>query len=429
MCYYIHEVNTMKRTLTYCIIFCLILSGCGITGEPLTTDPSTEPETQASFTETTTSPSAQTETPTTEPTVTEAPTAEAPTTEPTIALTIPETVLRSMTTEEKVGQLFLARCPDSDAAADAAAYHLGGYVLFGRDFEGKSRDQVTANIQSYQDAAKIPMLIAVDEEGGIVCRVSSQPQFRDSRFPSPRKLYQQGGLDAILNTEVEKIQLLTSLGINVNLAPVCDVTTDPDAFMYSRSLGQSPDETGRFIAGMVDLMEQFRFGSVLKHFPGYGNNTDTHVGIAVDNRSLETLESVDLVPFAAGIDAGAGAIMITHTFVSCLDTELPASLSPKVIGYLRTEMGFDGVVVTDDLVMQAITDLYGAGESAVLAVLAGNDLLCSTDYRTQYRAVLEAVQDGRISQEVLDAAVLRILNWKYALGMLDSQCEALHETL
>ena len=201
---------------------------------------------------------------------------------------------------------------------------------------------------------------------------------------------------------------------------MCDVTTDPDAFMYSRSLGQSPEETGRVIASMVKLMNRSQFGCVLKHFPGYGNNTDTHVGIAIDDRSLDELESGDLIPFAKGIDAGAKAIMVSHTFVNCLDTEYPASLSPAVIEYLRNTMGFGGVVITDDLAMEAITDLYGAEESAVLAVLAGNDLLCSSEYWIQYPAVLEAVESGRISAEILDAAVLRILNWKYSMGILDN---------
>ena len=138
-----------------------------------------------------------------------------------MVLTLPELILQDMTTEEKVGQLFLARCPSYDAAEDAATYHLGGYVLFGRDFEDRSKEDVISDIASYQAAAKIPMLIAVDEEGGIVCRVS--PYFRDTRFPAPRKLYDQGGLKLILATETEKIQLLQSFGINVNLAPVrCD---------------------------------------------------------------------------------------------------------------------------------------------------------------------------------------------------------------
>ena len=404
----------MKHTVIFLLILVLLLGSCA--QQQPKPEEITAPSAAATVppTDGTTAPPV-TEAPTVPPTeATEPPT--KPPTEPTIALTVPELLLRDMTTEEKVGQLFLARCPDIDAAADAAAYHLGGYVLFGRDFDERTREDVEAAIASYQEAATIPMLIAVDEEGGIVCRVSSY--FRDSRFPSPRRLYDQGGLELVLSTETEKIQLLQSFGINVNLAPVCDVTTDPDAFMYSRSLGQSPEETGRVIAAMVELMNRSSFGCVLKHFPGYGNNTDTHVGIAIDDRTLEELENVDLVPFSRGIDAGAGAIMISHTFVNCLDTELPASLSPTVIGYLRNNMDFDGVVVTDDLVMEAITDLYGAGESAVLAVLAGNDLLCSSEYQVQYRAVLEAVESGRISQEILDAAVLRILNWKYYLGLL-----------
>lgn len=412
----------MKHTWIVIFVICILLTGCAVPNDPAETVPSvsTEPSvpttenTQAVNTDPTTVPTEPTEDETTVPTET-----EVPTTKPPVVLSVPESLLQSMTLEQKVGQLFLARCPDINAAEDAAQYHLGGYVLFGRDFYERSRDEVTNAIKSYQDAAGIPMLISVDEEGGIVCRVSCEPQFRDSPFPSPRRLYEAGGLDLILNTEVEKILLLSSLGINVNLAPVCDVTTDPYAFMYSRSLGQSPEETGVFISKVVQLMNRFRFGGVLKHFPGYGNNTDTHVGIAIDDRSLDSLKAVDLVPFAAGIEAGASAIMVSHTFVNCLDPEMPASLSPKVMGYLRTEMGFDGVIVTDDLAMQAITDLYGAGESAVLAVLAGNDLLCSSEYQIQYQAVLEAAQNGRISQEVLDTAVLRILNWKDRLGLLD----------
>lgn len=404
----------MKHTMIILLILALLLFGC--------TQQKPEPE------EPTAPSTAATAPPTEKPTVppTEPPTDATdpqtephtePPTEPPVVLTLPEWLLQGMTTEEKVGQLFLARCPSYEDLEDVTVYHLGGYVLFGRDFEDRTADEVRNTIASYQEAAKIPMLIAVDEEGGIVCRVSTY--FRETRFPSPRTLYESGGIKQILATEDEKIQLLQSFGINVNLAPVCDVTTDPDAFMYSRSLGQSPEETGRVIASMVNLMNRSQMGCVLKHFPGYGNNTDTHVGIAVDGRSLEELETADLIPFERGINAGAGAIMVSHTFINCLDTELPASLSPKVIRYLRNEMGFVGVIVTDDLVMEAITDLYGAEESAVLAVLAGSDLLCSSEYWIQYPAVLDAVNSGRISMEMLDAAVLRVLNWKYSLGLLD----------
>ena len=324
-----------------------------------------------------------------------------------------------MTTEELVGQLFLARCPDGGiAVTDLQTYHLGGYLLFGRDFEDQTPDSIRQTISQYQAASAIPMLIAIDEEGGTVCRVSSNKAFRSSRFPSPRKLYNTGGLDLVLDTEAEKCSLLISLGINVNMAPVCDVTTDPNAFMYSRSLGQDPQTTGQYIASVVSVMASNATGSVLKHFPGYGNNTDTHTGIAVDNRTLEALETADLIPFQAGIDAGCDAILVSHTIVTCLDGTLPASLSPAVIDYLRNNMGFTGVIVTDDLVMQAITDQYGTGEAAVLAVQAGHDLLCSSEYAAQYTAVLDAVNTGRISMEQVKASVARILLWKHNLSLI-----------
>lgn len=144
------------------------------------------------------------------------------------------------------------------------------------------------------------------------------------------------------------------------------------------------------------------------------------MGIAVDSRPMSQLEEYDLIPFAAGIQAGCGAILVSHTIVAALDEDFPASLSPAVHRYLRREMGFEGVILTDDLVMEAITDQYGAGEAAVLAVLAGNDLLCSTDYPVQYEAVLAAVKEGRIDAELLNAAVRRVLQWKQDLGLLEA---------
>ena len=130
------------------------------------------------------------------------------------------------------------------------------------------------------------------------------------------------------------------------------------------------------------------------------------------------MEANDLIPFAAGIEAGCGAVLVSHNIVQALDGDYPASLSPAVHQYLRDTMGFDGVVMTDDLVMEAITDRYGTGEAAVLAVQAGNDLLCSTDYAEQYNAVLSAVLDGRIDFDALNASVTRILKWKQNLGLL-----------
>lgn len=328
-----------------------------------------------------------------------------------------EVLMDSLTLEQKVGQIFLARCPETGAAEAVRQYHLGGFVLFDRDFEGETPSSMAQKIAGYQGVSDIPLLIAVDEEGGTVNRVSSHKAFRAYPFPSSRELYTKGGLELIHNTEAEKAQLLSGLGINVNLAPVCDITTNPSAFMYRRSLGQSPAVTGEFVTDSIQTMGRFGVAAVMKHFPGYGNNADTHTGIARDSRSLETLETEDMQPFFAGISAGGGAILVSHTIVEAIDPECPASLSQPMNYYLRLAMNFGGVIITDDLSMDAIAAQYVTEEAAVLAVLAGNDLLCSTEFETQYSAVLTACRSGRIPEAVLNEAVERVLRWKAQMGL------------
>ena len=378
------------------ILCCLLLAGCGVKSVPAETALPSLPET-------------------------------VPATAPTIPeTTVPETtppdpvrqMISDMSLEQRVGQLFLARCNAETAIQDIQQYHLGGLVLFGEDFENQSMESMRQTIAAYQAAAEKPLLIAVDEEGGDVTRISRFSAFRERRFSSLRKRYDAGGLEAVLTEEEEKCRLLSDLGINVNLGPVCDITTDPAAFMYTRSLGQDAQTTADVTAAIVNLMKDYRVGSVLKHFPGYGNNADTHTGIAVDSRPLSDFESQDFLPFSAGIQAGCGGILVGHILVEALDPELPASLSPAVHRYLREELGFSGVIMTDDLVMQAITDQFGAGEAAVMAVLSGNGLLCSTEYAVQYEAVLQAVLDGRIDIDVLNSAVRNVLEWKISLGLL-----------
>lgn len=328
------------------------------------------------------------------------------------------TMAKAMTTEEKVGQLFLVQHPIYTPIEELQACHLGGFLFFGYDFANDTIESMSAKIASYQAASSIPMLMAVDEEGGDVVRVSCHKQYRSTPFPSLRKLYDKGGIDAVLNTETEKCALLQSVGINLNMSPVCDITNKWGTFMRSRSLGQDAETTAEVISQIVTLMNGQQMGSVLKHFPGYGDNMDTHTGIATDSRPLVELEQKDLIPFRAGINAGCGAVLMSHTVVTCLDEEYPVSLSPAAHAYLRNELGFEGVIITDDLAMDAITDTYSAGEAAVLAVLAGNDILCTSEYIEQYEAVLAAAQSGRISDALLTDAVARVLQWKMDLGLI-----------
>ena len=393
----------MKRLIP--LLLCgLVLGGCSLLPAATASLPEPLPTFTALPSETAMPPERPTE-----------PQTEPPTEPPVDPL---EELLAGMTAEEKAGQVLLAQCPDADAALVIAQYHLGGVLLFGRDFEGETPDSVRKTIQTYQNYAKIPLLIAVDEEGGTVCRVSGKPGFRDSRFPSPRKLYAEEGLVGLMDTEAEKCDLLSGLGINLNLAPVCDITENRGSFLYDRSLGLSPEETAMVIRAMVTVMVNENMGCALKHFPGYGENGDTHTGIAVDERSIETFYSRDFLPFVAGIKAGAGGVLVSHNTVLCMDETYPASLSPEVHRILREELGFEGVAITDDLTMSAISGQFGAEEAVILALNAGNDLLCCSDYETAYRAILRGLEEGTIPVERLDEAVLRVLRWKQSLGIL-----------
>ena len=327
-------------------------------------------------------------------------------------------ILSGMTVEQKVGQMFLTRCPEQQAAEKCAQYALGGYILFGRDFENKTPEEAKAGIAACQSASTVPMIIATDEEGGTVNRVSRYKQYRSNPFPSPSELYAEGGLDFIINDTAEKCRLLLSLGVNVNMAPVCDITTDPQAFMYNRSLRQDAETTSLYASVVASTCKSEGIGCVLKHFPGYGNAADTHTGGALDQRGLDEFYQSDFLPFKAGIDSGAGAVLVCHNTVTAMDSQNPASLSPEVHRILREELGFDGVIVTDDLYMEAITGILTPQQAAVSAVLAGNDLICCTEFELQVPAVIEAVSNGTISESRIDESVMRILLWKMDLGII-----------
>lgn len=331
-------------------------------------------------------------------------------------------LLSSMTDEEKVGQLFFARCPAKGGAELAEEYRLGGLLLFGRDFRDRTASQVQEEIAAYQAAVPIPLLIGVDEEGGTVVRVSSNPQLREKRFSSPQQLYNQGGLEAILADCREKDELLRSLGVNVNFAPVADLSSNPKDFIYNRTLGRDAEETSAYISAVADQMKADGMGSVLKHFPGYGPNKDTHTGSALDTRPLETFRAEDFLPFQAGIDAGGGttAVLVSHNVIQDIDPARPASLSPAVYKLLREELGLNGPAITDDLAMDAITRYARtSGECpAVLALAAGCDMVVTTDFQTQIPQALAALEDGTLPLERVEEAAVRVLGWKYDLGLI-----------
>ena len=389
----------MKRCLTALLAACLLLSlsACGKKAE--TPPPAEESQPMVEI---------------------QPPVEVLPPTPEELAQAAIESRLASMTLEEKVGQLFFVRCPADNAVADVRTYHLGGYILFGRDTKGKTANELIQTIQSYQDAADIPLLIGVDEEGGTVVRVSSNSHLRSEKFASPQRLYALGGMEKIVANTREKDLLLHALGFNVNLAPVADVSTSSGDFIYARTFGQDAAATADYVSAVTAQMAADGMGSVLKHFPGYGNNVDTHTGIALDQRPLEPFTTSDFLPFAAGISAGGNntAVLVSHNIISCMDADLPASLSTAVHEILRTELGFDGPVMTDDLAMDAVAAYSADGAVAVMALQAGNDIVLTTDYRTQIPKVIEAVQNNLLTEAQIDTACRRVLSWKQALNLM-----------
>ena len=326
--------------------------------------------------------------------------------------------LEALSTRRKIGQILLVRFPAENAETLLWSLEPGGLVLFARDFEGRSPAELSALLDRCRRQSLIPPLASVDEEGGQVVRVSRFSSYRAKRFLSPRTLLREGGLELVRQDAAEKTELLKSLGIQVNLGPVCDVADQPSAFLYDRTAGDDAETVSAFVRTVVEASQQGGVGCVLKHFPGYGNNADTHIGSATDNRPLQAFEQCDFLPFQAGIEAGAGAVMISHNLVPCMDQSAPASLSEAVHSLLRESLHFSGVCITDDLSMAAVSNGRDPGETAVLALLSGNDLLC-TDCSEEIVAALEAaVESGRIPQERLDEAVLRVLRWKIELGLL-----------
>lgn len=267
-----------------------------------------------------------------------------------------QAMIEAMSLEEKIGQMLFVRAAGENTEEMIQNYHIGGIVLFGVDFEGKDSAEVIEMIQNFQSASDIPLLIATDEEGGTVVRASSNPQLADSPFESPQQVYAEGGMDAVIADTQKKAAFLSGLGINVNLAPVADVSVDASDFIYARSFGQDAARTAEYVGTVVRTAGENGMASVLKHFPGYGNNADTHTGIAYDTRDFESFTQSDFLPFISGIENGAGGILVSHNIMECVDAGYPASLSPEVHDILRNRLSYTGVIMTDDLDMGAITE-------------------------------------------------------------------------
>lgn len=326
-------------------------------------------------------------------------------------------LLEEMTLKEKIGQIFLVRYPETEKLNLYLSMNPSGFIMFGKDFANKTKKEVIDNIEYCQNNNKTPMIIAVDEEGGTVVRVSSNPLLSNEKFKSPQELYAIGDFEEIEKDTLKKSKLLLELGINLNLAPVADVSVNETDFIFQRSFGKAAEETAQYIEIVVKAMKEQKISSTLKHFPGYGNNVDTHTGSALDTRPYEQFIESDFIPFKAGIQVGAESVLVSHNVIEAIDPKLPASLSKIVIDILRNDMNFTGIIMTDDLSMGAISGLQAETSPEVMAVLAGNDIIIVTDFENSFKSLLNAVESGEISIDRINESVLRILKWKYYLNL------------
>ncbi len=292
----------------------------------------------------------------------------------------------------------------------ATAAHLAaggrGVIYYDRNITGA--DQLRSLGAEISCAAGDPVLIAVDQELGVAVRrldglVGPLPTAAEAQEMSADDLETAG---RVLGEE------MLGLGINVNLAPVIDVVRGSNPVMAGRHLGEDPDLVAVLGVAFMRGLNATGVVAVPKHFPGHGlSATDPHTGVTTIDASVDELENVDWVPFHAAVDGGALMIMVGHPVYTAIDPDLPASISPVVLGILRTEFGFDGVAVTDDLTMQGVAAGRTPGERAVLALMAGEDLLLvKTGAYTQEMidAIVAAVDSGELPLERLQEASARV---------------------
>jgi beta-N-acetylhexosaminidase len=342
-----------------------------------------------------------------------------------------QALLESMTLEEKICQLFYTT-PESltgydtvTMAGDATKQALektpvGGLIYFSKNLV--DRDQTAAMLANTKTYGKIPVFLGVDEEGGTVSRIGSNAAMGGTKIDSMGSYGQKGDPSAVYQAGTAIADELTGLGFNMDFAPVADVAENSSSVIGSRSFGTDPKLCASLVSVMVKSLTDGKIVSCLKHFPGYGSATgDDHKGSASVTKTLDELESVDFLPFQAGISDGVPFVLVSHLSVpSVTGDDTPSDLSSKIVtDLLRTELGFTGVIVTDSQQMESITDVYSSGDAAVAALQAGADMvLMPQDLAAAVSGVQDAVSSGKLTESRINESVLRILTVKYQFGIL-----------
>ena len=342
-----------------------------------------------------------------------------------------QAVLDTMTQEEKLWQLFFVT-PEAltgvetatragDTTKDALeAMPVGGIVYFAKNLE--NAEQTRQMLENTQSCVRIPLFLGVDEEGGSVARVSSNPDMGVSPIASMAEFGAQGDAAALYSAVSGLAAGIKALGFNLDFAPVADVASGKSAVIGERSFGSDAALCASMSSIASGALADNGVISCLKHFPGYGSaSADDHNGPAEVTKTLEQLEQCDFLPFISGIEKGVPFIMVSHLSVPAVTgDDTPCDLSyAAVTETLRNKLGYSNVIITDAQNMASITGRYGASEAAVAALKAGVDMiLMPDDLQAAYDAVQAAVESGALTAQRIDESVLRILRIKAQYGLL-----------
>lgn len=337
--------------------------------------------------------------------------------------TFAELAVDKMTVDQQIRSLLMLHYPGQDLEALSGFMQTtgaGGFIVMGNNVPATTAElRALTNVLTLN--SDFPALIAIDEEGGDVTRLPYD------NIPGANTLRNEPPESSELAFS-ERASLLNSVGINVNFGIVADQTADPGSFIYSRSFGGDANQTAPRVVAAVEGEGGMVF-STLKHFPGHGSAPgDSHFSIPISSLSMSQWESTDAVPFQAGIDVGAGLVMFGHLSFPAIDSS-PATLSSYWHEYLRNQMGFSGVIITDDMMMlqrSGVPELTNDTENAVRALLAGNDVLLyvlGADYAASavnpdqiVAGLVDAVTSGRISAEQVRDSAIRVLTMRRSLN-------------
>ncbi|MDH6670486.1 beta-N-acetylhexosaminidase [Paenibacillus sp. LBL] len=329
-------------------------------------------------------------------------------------------LMSTMTVKEKIGQLVLVgiegTTPDDTSRKLLKEYHVGGFIFFKDNIESTEQSvQLLNDLKKANAANPVPLWLSIDEEGGRVTRFPDEYV----KLPSSGEVGSRQDLELTKNVGGLIARKVSGLGLNMVFAPVLDIDSNPNnPVIGDRSFGTTAEEvSSQGIASMKGIQEK-EVVPVVKHFPGHGDTSvDSHLGLPVVEHNLKRLHELELVPFQQAIDDGADVVMVAHLLMKSIDPDTPSSYSkPVITDLLREEMGFDGVVITDDMTMGAVSGNTDVGEASVQSILAGSNIVLIGHEYAQEEAVIqaltEAVDSGVISEELLNDRVRTTLELK-----------------